>query len=96
VAPLGAAETEREPVVVPSPWQLNGRERAAAQVMCLRRHPGAKVSGHFPIDISLLVGPSQRGEIRELRVPLEERKLDRVGRAVPVLGENHLGEALLV
>src|SRR4051794_8222467 len=47
----------------------------------------------FPLTSS----PSlRRREIRELRVALEERELHRVGRAVPVLGEDHLGEALAV
>src|SRR2546421_12060457 len=35
-------------------------------------------------------------QVRELRVPLEERELDRVGRPVPVLGQDHLSQALLI
>src|SRR6187551_1871782 len=35
-------------------------------------------------------------QIRELRVALEERELDAVGRAVAVLGHVHLGDPLLV
>src|SRR6266536_3038494 len=39
---------------------------------------------------------SGRRQVRELRVPLEERELDRVGRAVAVLRDVHLCEPLLV
>src|SRR3981189_3736830 len=35
-------------------------------------------------------------EIRELRVPLQERELHRVGRTVAVLRENHLGWAVVL
>ena len=39
---------------------------------------------------------SCRGQVGELRVPPQEESFYRVGRAVPVLGNDHLGEALLV
>src|SRR2546421_11212561 len=35
-------------------------------------------------------------QVCELRIPLEERELDRVGRPVPVLGQDHLGDPLLI
>jgi hypothetical protein len=38
----------------------------------------------------------RRCQVRELCVPLEERELDRVGRPVPVLGQDHLSQALLI
>src|SRR5204862_6451970 len=38
----------------------------------------------------------RRCQVRELRVPLQERELDRVGRPVPVLGEMDFGQPLLV
>src|SRR2546421_10086354 len=38
----------------------------------------------------------RRCQVCELCVSLQERELDPVGRPVPVLGEDHLGQALLV
>src|SRR5439155_10738360 len=38
----------------------------------------------------------RRCQVRELRIPLEERELDGVCRTVPVLGDMDLGKPLLV
>ncbi len=41
-------------------------------------------------------GLRRRRQVRELGVALQEAELDRVGGAVAVLGEDHLGEPLRV
>src|SRR5213080_3041355 len=44
----------------------------------------------------LPIGLRRRCQVRELRVPLEERELECVGGTVAVLGQDHLGNPLLI
>ena len=46
--------------------------------------------------VTATTGRSAAAQVGELRVPLEERQLDRAGRPVAVLGEDQLGDALRV
>ncbi len=68
--------------------------RSARHAVALGLETG-RVRGEPTVCRPVAIAPSAR-QVGELRVALQERELDRVGRAVAVLGEDHLGQALLV